>query len=117
MPTVLTEQAPVPPPAYHRASTAGTRSAHRCADVSAHAAPAHIVPRGDAARPSSMCAAFTRRARRRATHLWRGVLAGKFPQGWADFELEGGKLMRRVGIGVQPPPHPAPHLVSFHADL
>jgi hypothetical protein len=26
------------------------------------------------------------------------VAAGKFTQGWADFELKDGKLMRRVGI-------------------
>ncbi len=44
-------------------------------------------------------------------------ISGKFTQGWADFELKGGKLMRSMGIGVKPPLHPAPQLVSFHTDV
>jgi len=42
---------------------------------------------------------------------------GKFTQGWADFELKGGKLMRIMGIGVKLPLHPALHLVSSHTRL
>ncbi len=43
--------------------------------------------------------------------------AGKFTQGWADFELKGGKLMRIMGIGVKLPLHPVLHLVSSHTRL
>jgi len=54
--------------------------------------------------------------RRSGMHL-PSQLGGKFTEGWADFELKDGKLMRIMGIGVKPPLHPAPHLVSFRADL
>ena len=37
-------------------------------------------------------------------------------EGLTVFELKEGNVTRLVGIFVLPPPHPAPHLVAFHAD-
>jgi hypothetical protein len=37
---------------------------------------------------------------------------GKFTEGWADFELKGGNVMRIMGIGVRQRGHAAPDAAS-----
>jgi hypothetical protein len=76
MPIVLTEQAPVPPPAYHRAQARLGPALHIDALTEvAHAASAHALSAGGAPGTSSVSAALTGRPRRRAAHLWRRLLA------------------------------------------
>src|SRR5438132_980455 len=76
MPIVVSEQAPVPPPAYHRAQARLGPALHIDALTGvAHPASAHALPTGGAPGTSSVSAALSGRARRRPAHLPRGILA------------------------------------------
>jgi hypothetical protein len=70
--TIVAEQAPVPPPAYHRAQVRLGPALHIDALTEvAHAASAHTLSPG----PSSLPAALSGCAKRRTPHLSRGVEA------------------------------------------
>jgi hypothetical protein len=76
MPTLVNEQAPVPPPAYYRAQARLGPALHIDALTGvAHPASAHALPTGGALGAPSVFTAPTGRARRRPAHLPRGLLA------------------------------------------
>src|SRR5258707_6217756 len=80
MPTTCHQQAPVPPPSYHRREVQAQAQRARALHINAlnlietlH--PAFVVPLGCSAGASALSAPITQRCRRSPTYLPRRVLA------------------------------------------
>ncbi len=76
MPTAWNEQAPVPPPSYHRAQAQRAGGLHLNALTLIETLhPAFLVPLRRPGGALALSAAFAQRARRFSSHLLRGVFA------------------------------------------